>query len=128
MVGRNRGADDERRRDRRYAFERAVRYRFFHPGISPSGFWEAVSRDVSHHGIRLWTEREIPCGARVEIFILDAHGEPKVRGVVEAVRCTRRTLTDERYNEYYNPETMVEYEVGCRSTGSVLFDRVGDIR
>ena len=119
------GSGAERRRDHRYGLDCKVRYRFL-DGRLP-GYWEATSRDISRHGIRLWSERKIPCGSRVEIFMRGPDGRSAVRGVVRAVRCTEHPLNDEAYNYYYNPETMVDYEVGCRSAGSALFHELRDI-
>jgi hypothetical protein len=66
-------------------------------------------------------------GSRIEVFVLARDGTPKVRGVVEVMRCIPQPLTNEYYNEYYNPDTLIEYEVGLRSYGSALFSRVTDI-
>ncbi len=90
-------------------------------------FRPAMGTDVSRRGLGLVVVEAVPLGAFMEVYLLAKDGRPKVSGLVEVVRCIRRGSATEYFNEYYNPDTMVEYELGLRSPGSVLFDRVTDI-
>jgi hypothetical protein len=118
----------DRRRESRTPASRTVQYRFLRPRSASSGFKEATALDLSLHGIRLAMDDEIPSGERMEIFVLGPKGDLEVSGIVEAVRCARKPVTDHVFNEYYNPDSMTRYEVGCRSAGSVLFDRPDVVR
>jgi len=117
----------DRRRDHRFKLRREVHYRLMGGSSKDPSFRRAISTDVSHRGLRLLVAEPLGRGSPVEVFVLARDGNPKVSGVVEVVRCVPRPVTNEYYNEYYNPDVLVEYEVGLRSPGSVLFSRVTDI-
>ena len=72
-------------------------------------------------------DEPVPPGSKLEVYVLAEDGQPSVSGVVEVLRCVARPHTKTVFNEYYNPEVLVEYELGLRSPGSVLFDRLVDI-
>lgn len=116
-----------RRRDHRFQLRREVHYRPMGRSHRDLSFRRALSTDVSRRGLRVLAAEPLEHGSQVEVFVLAPDGTPKVSGVVEVVRCTPRPVTNEYYNEYYNPDTMVEYEVGLSSSGSLLFSRVSDI-
>ena len=143
----------ERRRDYRFRLRRAMEYLVLHQAVcqSMSGeatrtgvsrpdlglvvvrtgrqslFRPAMGTDVSRRGLGLVIVEAVPLGAFMEVYLLTEDGRPKVSGLVEVVRCIRRGSATEYFNEYYNPDTMVEYELGLRSPGSVLFDRIADL-
>jgi hypothetical protein len=116
-----------RRRDHRFKLRRQVHYRLMDGGDKDPSFHSALSADVSHHGLRVLVFEPLERGSQIEVFLLAGDGTPKVRGVVEVMRCIPKPVTNEYYNEYYNPDTMVEYDVGLKSAGSVLFSRVTDL-
>ena len=120
-------AGTERRREYRFRLRRMMEYLVLHEAVRQSVFRPAMSTDVSRRGLRLVVVEAVPLGAFMEVYLLAKDGRPKVSGLVEVVRCIRRGSATEYFNEYYNPDAMVEYELGLRSPGSVLFDRVVDI-
>jgi hypothetical protein len=120
-------AGPNRRRDHRFKLNRQVHYRLMGGSGEDPSFRQAISADVSRRGLRVLLSEPLERGSRVEVFVLALDGTPKVRGVVEVVRCIPQPLTKQYYNEFYNPDTLVEYHVGLKSAGSLLFSRVTDL-
>ncbi len=119
----------ERRRDMRFRVYRPVRYRAFVQGRgSESPFQVGTMVDVSFRGLKMLTSGGVDVGSRVEVYAITDEGNLSVTGLVEVVRCLFRPHVRHNYNEFYNPEILAEYEVGLRSYGSRLFDRLEDIR
>lgn len=117
----------ERRRDHRFGFIRELRYRVIGPDATSNTFRRARVVDVSRRGLQVLADEPVPPGSKLEVYVLAQDGQPSVSGVVEVLRCVTRPHTKTVFNQYYNPEVMVEYELGLRSAGSVLFDRLVDI-
>ena len=117
----------ERRREHRFPLSRELEYRVVRSGAAGDTFHTALSVDVSRRGLRLLTSEPLYRGIRLEVYLLAEDRRPKLSGLVVVVRCVRRAVTEEYFNQYYNWEAQVEYEVGLRSPGSVLFDRILDI-
>jgi len=120
-------AGTERRRDYRFRLRRAMEYMVLHQAVRESVLGPAMRTDVSRRDLGLVVVQAVPLGTFMEVYLLAGDGRAKVSGLVEVVRCVRRGSATEYFNEYYNPDAMVEYELGLRSPGSVLFDRVVDI-
>jgi len=120
-------AGTERRREHRFHLRQMMEYLVLHQAVRESVLGPAMRTDVSRRDLGLVVVQAVPLGAFMEVYLLARDGRAKVSGLVEVVRCVRRGSATEYFNEYYNPDAMVEYELGLRSPGSVLFDRVVDI-
>ena len=117
----------ERRRDQRFRLERPLRYRATADMSNEASFRVGSTVDISRRGLRIVADRQMDLGSAVEVFVFAVAGALPLVSIVKVVRCTFRPYVEESFNEYYNPEMFVEYDVGLCLPGSTLFERIIDI-